>query len=185
MGFPETRARVGPTPVSEASLDANLMTTIDLVERRRAAGDRIVFTNGCFDLLHPGHLGSLEGARALGDCLVVGVNGDDSVRRLKGGGRPVVPLAERMELLRAVRWVDHVVAFDEDTPAELIRRLRPHLHVKGADWRGREIPEADAVRESQCEVVFLDLVAGFSTTAIIEAIRALPLADNANGPPGD
>ncbi|HJO05296.1 MAG TPA: D-glycero-beta-D-manno-heptose 1-phosphate adenylyltransferase [Acidobacteriota bacterium] len=143
--------------------------------RHRKRGERIVFTNGCFDLLHPGHLEGLRQARALGDRLVVGVNSDESVRQLKGADRPVVPLAERLELLRAIRWVDYVVAFDSDTPADLIAGLRPDVYAKGADWQDRPMPEADAARAAGVEVVFLDLVAGYSTTDIIERIRAVPL----------
>jgi len=143
--------------------------------RHRERGERIVFTNGCFDLLHPGHLEGLRLARALGDCLVVGVNSDESVRKLKGADRPIVPLVERLELLRAIRWVDHVVPFDGDTPAELIACLRPDIYAKGADWRGRAMPEADAARAVGGEVVFLDLVPGYSTTDLVERIRAVPL----------
>lgn len=145
------------------------------VERRRAAGETIVFTNGCFDLLHPGHVDSLRKAAAMGDCLVVGVNGDDSVRRLKGPGRPVVPLAERKELLAAVRWVDHVLAFHDDTPAALLAALRPDVMVKGADWEGREMPERELVESWGGRVAHVELLPGFSTTTIIERIRALPL----------
>ena len=146
-------------------------------ERRRSAGERIVLTNGCFDLLHPGHVDGLRRARVLGDCLVVALNGDASVRRLKGRGRPIVPFVERRELLLALRWVDLAIGFDEDTPLDLIRALRPDVWVKGADWRGVETPEAAAVREGGGEIVYLDLVAGYSTTTLVERIRALPLGD--------
>lgn len=141
--------------------------------RRRRAGERIVLTNGCFDLLHPGHLDVLRQAREHGDCLVVAVNTDESVRRLKGVGRPVTLLAERMELLAAVRWVDYVVAFDEETPIEVVRELRPEVYAKGADWRSRPMIEADLARELGGEVVFLDLLPGHSTTQIIDRIRAI------------
>ncbi len=143
--------------------------------QRRDRGERIVFTNGCFDLLHPGHLDGLRQARALGDCLVVGVNDDQSVRRLKGEDRPVVPLDERLELLRAVRWVDYALPFGGDTPVDLISRLRPDVYAKGADWRKRSMPEGDAVRALGGEVVFLDLVPGHSTTDMVRRIRAVPL----------
>ena len=102
--------------------DARLGIAEVLAGHRKRA-ERIVFTNGCFDLLHPGHLGGLRNARALGDCLVVGINSDESVRKLKGEDRPIVSLSERVELLQAIRWVDHVVPFDEDTPAALLRAL--------------------------------------------------------------
>ena len=143
--------------------------------RHRECGERIVFTNGCFDLLHAGHLEGLRQARALGDCLVVGVNSDESVRHLKGVDRPFVPLSERLELLRAIRWVDHVVPFDGDTAAELITSLRPDVYAKGADWRNREMPEAEAARAVGGKVVFLELVPGCSTTDIVARIRAVPL----------
>ena len=154
--------------------DARLGIAEVLAGHRKRA-ERIVFTNGCFDLLHPGHLGGLRNARALGDCLVVGINSDESVRKLKGEDRPIVSLSERVELLQAIRWVDHVVPFDEDTPAALITSLCPDIYAKGADWRAQPMPEAAAARAIGCEVVFLDLVPGYSTTEIIERIRAVPL----------
>src|SRR5262245_6140292 len=123
---------------------ADAATLRDALARRRAAGQRIVFTNGCFDLLHPGHVRYLEAARALGDALVVGLNDDDSVRRLKGPGRPILRLAERAEVLAALAAVDHVVAFSEDTPLRLIEDLRPDVLVKGSDWGLGEIVGASA-----------------------------------------
>ena len=156
------------------SLDVNADIAAALA-RHRQRGERVVFTNGCFDLLHPGHLEGLRQARALGDCLVVGVNSDASVRRLKGGDRPIVPLDERVELLRAIRWVDHVVSFDAATPADLIACLRPDVYAKGADWRERSMPEAEAARAVGGEVVFLELMPGYSTTDIVDRIRAVPL----------
>ncbi len=144
---------------------------------RRAAGDRVVFTNGCFDLLHPGHVASLRAARALGDLLVVGVNSDASVCELKGAGRPVQPATARAEILRELRSVDHVIVFDGSTPIDLIRELRPDVYVKGADWRDQPLAEADLVRDQGGEVAFIDLVSDYSTTAIIESIRAVPLRD--------
>ena len=146
------------------------------IEAARAAGDRIVFTNGCFDLLHPGHVQSLRRARALGDVLVVGLNSDDSVRRLKGRGRPVMPATARAEVLLELRSVDHVIVFDAPTPVEVLRELRPDVYVKGADWRGKPLAEADLVRELGGTVAFIDLVTGYSTTNIIEAIRGVPSA---------
>jgi len=147
------------------------------VRQRAARGERIVFTNGCFDLLHAGHLRGLRQARGLGDCLVVGVNDDESVHALKGPGRPIVPLAERLELLAAVRWVDEVIPFTGTSPATLLRLLRPRFYAKGADWRQRELPEAPAARESGSEIVFLELLPGLSTTSIVERIRAIPLVE--------
>lgn len=144
------------------------------VARRRQAGETIVFTNGCFDLLHPGHVDSLRAAAELGDFLVVGINSDASVRGLKGAGRPVVKLEERAELVRAVRWVDRVVPFDEPTPVRLLEALRPDVMVKGADWRDRELPERELVESWGGRVAFVELLPGHSTTALIERIRALP-----------
>lgn len=155
----------------------SLAELVERVSRRRAAGERIALTNGCFDLLHPGHVDGLRRAREQGDCLVVALNGDESVRRLKGAGRPIVPFAERRELLLALRWVDEVIGFDDDTPLEIIRALRPEVWIKGADWRGTETPEAAAVRDGGGEVVYLDLVDGYSTTSLVERIRSLPLND--------
>jgi rfaE bifunctional protein nucleotidyltransferase chain/domain len=143
----------------------------------RAAGRLVVWTNGCFDLLHAGHARSLRAARELGDALVVGVNSDDSVRRLKGPGRPVLPAAERAELVASLACVDHVVVFAGDTPEECIRLLRPHVHCKGADYappRGRPVPEAALVASYGGRVAFLPLAEGLSTTELIRRVRALP-----------
>jgi len=116
------------------------------LESARAEGKTIVFTNGCFDILHIGHVRYLQDARSLGDLLVVGVNSDDSVRRLKGPERPVVPEFERVEILAALECVVYVTIFTDETPVELILAIRPHLHVKGGDYRPENLPEADAVR---------------------------------------
>jgi D-beta-D-heptose 7-phosphate kinase/D-beta-D-heptose 1-phosphate adenosyltransferase len=145
-----------------------------LLEERRAwrsAGHRVVFTNGCFDLLHTGHVALLEEARRLGDVLVVGINGDASVRDLKGPGRPLVPEDERRELLLALEPVDRVVVFDEPTPAELIRVLVPDVLVKGADWGEQEIVGRDVVEAHGGRVVRIALVPGRSTTGLLERIR--------------
>lgn len=144
--------------------------------RWRSEGRRVVWTNGCFDLLHVGHVRSLEQARALGDVLVVGVNGDGSVRRLKGDGRPIVPAGERAEIVAALRAVDAVVVFDDDTPAALVALLRPHLFCKGSDYEGRDVPEAEAVRSYGGVVEFLDMVPGLSTSATVSRIERSGLA---------
>jgi rfaE bifunctional protein nucleotidyltransferase chain/domain len=117
-----------------------------LAARLRAEGKRIVLANGCFDLLHVGHVRYLAAARQLGDVLFVGLNGDASVGRLKGRGRPLVPAAERAELLAALQCVDHVVLFDEETADGLVRRLRPHVHAKGTDYTLTTVPERETVR---------------------------------------
>ncbi|HET7226802.1 MAG TPA: D-glycero-beta-D-manno-heptose 1-phosphate adenylyltransferase [Candidatus Eisenbacteria bacterium] len=136
----------------------------------RAAGERIVFTNGVFDLLHRGHVEYLEEARALGDRLVVGVNSDASVRRLKGPLRPIVPEAERRELVAALECVDLVVGFDDDTPARLIAEVAPDVLVKGADWAEDAIVGRDVVEARGGRVVRIPLREGASSSAIVQRI---------------
>ncbi|MFD0889259.1 D-glycero-beta-D-manno-heptose 1-phosphate adenylyltransferase, partial [Streptosporangium algeriense] len=137
----------------------------------RTSGGRLVATGGCFDLLHAGHVSLLRRARALGDALVVCVNSDASVRRLKGPGRPVIVQQDRVEVLRALECVDAVVVFDEDTPSELIERLRPEVWVKGGDYTEADLSEADTVRRCGGDVVILPTVPGYSTTGLITALR--------------
>lgn len=139
--------------------------------REKRNGRRIVFTNGCFDLLHPGHIGSLEQARAFGDTLIVGLNSDGSVRQLKGAGRPVLPERERAEILAALECVDAVVIFDELTPREIIARLLPDVLVKGADWPGDQIVGREEVEGAGGRVVSIPVVPGYSTTEILRKIR--------------
>ena len=117
-----------------------------LAERLRAAGRRIVLANGCFDLLHVGHIRYLEEARKLGDVLFVGINADATVARLKGAGRPLMPASERVEMLQALRAVDHVVVFDDDTADALIRALKPDVHAKGTDYTADSVPERATAR---------------------------------------
>jgi len=139
---------------------------------RKRNGKRVVFTNGCFDLLHPGHIHSLEAARALGDFLVVGINSDDSVRLLKGPGRPLIPQNERAEILASLECVDGVVIFDQPTPREVIAALLPDVLVKGTDWPGNQIVGREEVEGSGGKVVLIDNVPGYSTTEILQKIRA-------------
>ncbi len=134
-------------------------------------GRRVVFTNGCFDLLHPGHIASLEKARSLGDVLIVGLNSDASVRQLKGAGRPVLPERERAEILAALECVDAVVIFDELTPREVIARLLPDILVKGGDWASDQIVGREEVEAAGGRVVSIPVVAGYSTTEILRKIR--------------
>jgi D-beta-D-heptose 7-phosphate kinase/D-beta-D-heptose 1-phosphate adenosyltransferase len=138
----------------------------------RKQGLRIGFTNGCFDLLHPGHIRLLAGARAACDRLVVGLNGDASVARLKGEGRPVQPVEARAELLAALEAVDLVVVFEEDTPEKLIARVKPTVLVKGADYTREQVVGADLVESLGGEVILIDLVPGQSTSALVERSRA-------------
>jgi len=139
---------------------------------RRRDGTRVVFTNGCFDLVHAGHVRYLEAARGLGDVLVVGLNDDASVRRLKGAGRPILALAERAEVLAGLTAVDHLVAFAEDTPLALIEILQPDVLVKGADWAADDIVGRNVVLARGGRVERIDLVPGVSTSEIIRRIRA-------------
>lgn len=139
--------------------------------REKRNGRRIVFTNGCFDLLHPGHIGLLEQARALGDALIVGLNSDASVRKLKGAGRPVLPERERAEILAALECVDAVLIFDEPTPREVIARLLPDVLVKGSDWPGDQIVGREEVEAAGGRVVSISVVPGYSTTEILRKIR--------------
>ncbi|MBO0869679.1 MAG: D-glycero-beta-D-manno-heptose 1-phosphate adenylyltransferase, partial [Micromonosporaceae bacterium] len=141
------------------------------VERARSTGARIVFTNGCFDVLHRGHVGYLSEARSLGDRLVVAVNSDESVRRLKGPGRPVNPVEDRVAVLAALSCVDDVVVFEQDSPEWLLTRLRPDVYVKGGDYRPELIPEAELVSRLGGQVRTLSYLPDRSTSAIIERIR--------------
>ena len=143
-----------------------------VIEAWRAAGERIVFTNGVFDLLHRGHAEYLEEAASLGDRLVVGVNTDASVGRLKGPTRPIVPEDERAELVGALACVDAVVLFDDDTPERLIREVRPDVLAKGGDWKLEEIVGRELVESLGGRVVRVRLREGFSTSALIERILA-------------
>jgi D-glycero-beta-D-manno-heptose 1-phosphate adenylyltransferase len=145
-----------------------------LVTRWRRTGKTIVFTNGVFDLIHPGHLRYLQDARRLGDALIVGVNSDRSVRTNKGPFRPITPEAERAEVLAALVWVDAVTIFDEDTPHALVDAVQPDVLVKGADWAEDAIVGRDIVEARGGRVVRVPIEPGYSTTRIIDAIRKLP-----------
>jgi D-beta-D-heptose 7-phosphate kinase/D-beta-D-heptose 1-phosphate adenosyltransferase len=144
---------------------------VQLVTAARAQGRRIVFTNGVFDLLHPGHVRYLRQARALGDVLVIGLNTDRSVRANKGPGRPITPEHERAEVLSALECVDGVTIFDEETPYQLIAALQPDVLVKGADWAADAIVGRDIVEARGGSVVRVAVEQGHSTTAIVEKIR--------------
>jgi D-beta-D-heptose 7-phosphate kinase/D-beta-D-heptose 1-phosphate adenosyltransferase len=139
-------------------------------ERLRAAGRSVVLTNGCFDLLHVGHLTSLQQARGLGDVLIVALNSDASVRRLKGPRRPLVAEAERAELLAALECVDYVVVFDQDTPDQVYTALRPDILAKGGDWSSDQLPGHELIEGYGGRVVILPYRSGFSTTGLLERI---------------
>lgn len=165
---------------ASARLEAAEVEPVEGMERAlhlaaevRARGGRVVATGGCFDLLHAGHVGTLRAARDLGDCLVVCLNSDASVRRLKGPGRPLVPEGDRAAVLEALGCVDAVLVFDEPTPEAVLRRLRPDLFVKGGDYSHRDLPERAALSEWGGEVVLLPYLQGRSTTRLMEeAMRA-------------
>ncbi len=145
-----------------------------LARRLRRLGKRIVFTNGCFDLLHIGHVRYLQRARALGDCLVVGLNSDASVHAIKPKGRPLVPQAQRAEVLAALACVDHVVIFDEPDPRNLIASVQPDVLVKGGDWPIDQIVGREIVHARGGQVVTIPLVPDVSTTSLIRRIQSLP-----------
>lgn len=134
-------------------------------------GKRLVFTNGCFDLLHPGHIHCLETARALGDVLIVGINSDESVRTLKGPGRPVIPAQERAEILASLECVDAVTIFAELTPQKVVAALLPDVLVKGGDWPGNQIVGREEVEVAGGKVVLVDVLPGYSTSEILRKIR--------------
>jgi D-glycero-beta-D-manno-heptose 1-phosphate adenylyltransferase len=148
-----------------------LPNALALVSRLRGAGKTVVFTNGVFDLLHPGHLRYLQHARTLGGALIIGLNSDRSVRAIKGPGRPVNPQHERAEVLAALVCVDGVVIFDEDTPHDVIAALEPDVLVKGADWAEDAIVGRDIVEARGGRVVRVAIEPGYSTTALLEKIR--------------
>ncbi|HUC77236.1 MAG TPA: D-glycero-beta-D-manno-heptose 1-phosphate adenylyltransferase [Vicinamibacterales bacterium] len=147
---------------------------VRLTEQFQRAGKKVVFTNGVFDLLHPGHVRYLQHARTLGDALIVGVNSDRSVRANKGPGRPITPETERVEILEALQSVDGVVVFDEPTPHQLISALQPDILVKGDDWPENAIVGRDVVEARGGLVIRIAIEPGYSTTAIIERIRHFP-----------
>jgi rfaE bifunctional protein nucleotidyltransferase chain/domain len=150
----------------------SLADTVAFAERLRADRRRVVFTNGVFDLLHPGHLRYLQTARAEGDALIVGVNSDRSVRALKGPDRPIHPESERAEIIAALRAVDAAVVFDEDTPHEIIAMVLPDVLVKGADWPADRIVGRAIVEGRGGRVVRVAVEPGYSTTRLVDRVRA-------------
>lgn len=148
----------------------NLSTTLEYL---REQGKRIVFTNGCFDLLHAGHLSSFNQAKAMGDVLIVGVNSDASIKRIKGENRPIIDEDNRIAMLSALECIDYVVKMEEDNPVRLIEIIQPDIAVKGEDWRNKVIPEKEIIESYGGEMKFIKLSDGLSTTAIIEKIRTI------------
>jgi len=159
----------------EEDLRSNKLKTVDAIEdiaaKLRAWGKKIVFTNGCFDIIHPGHVKYLYEAKKLGDILIIGLNSDDSVKRLKGEGRPINNQEERAFVLSSLEMIDYLVIFKEDTPYDLIKRINPDVLVKGGDWSVDDIIGSDIVLASGGTVKSLTYYAGHSTTDLIEKLE--------------
>ena len=149
---------------------------VQIRENLRLKSQKMVFTNGCFDILHRGHIHLFRQAKRLGDVLTVAVNDDDSIRRLKGSGRPVFPLRERLEVLSAVEDIDYLASFSQDTPKELIDKIKPDVLVKGGDWQPDQIVGQESVESSGGKVVAIPYLPGRSTTEIIEKIQNIKKA---------
>lgn len=149
----------------------NRVDASNLVEKLKTSGKTVVFTNGCFDILHVGHLRYLNEAKACGDILIVGVNSDASVKRLKGPTRPINNEYDRAEMLTGLKAVDYTVIFTEDTPVELIGELKPSIHVKGGDYKKEDLPETKVVEKFGGEVRILSLIDGKSTTNVVNKIK--------------
>ncbi|WP_117214641.1 D-glycero-beta-D-manno-heptose 1-phosphate adenylyltransferase, partial [Allorhizocola rhizosphaerae] len=160
----------GRAPRPRAASGVGMAAAERVISATRATGGTVVATGGCFDLLHAGHVSTLQAARALGDCLVVCLNSDASVRARKGPGRPVVSEQDRARLLLALECVDAVVIFDEDTPVELLSRLRPDVWVKGGDYRAEQMPEAEHVAAMGGQAVTVPYLDGRSTTELIRSM---------------
>jgi rfaE bifunctional protein nucleotidyltransferase chain/domain/rfaE bifunctional protein kinase chain/domain len=165
LSIPDT----GPSRSKLSTCDGSAW---EIAKRTKESGGRLVATGGCFDLLHPGHVSLLKQARALGDALIVCLNSDDSVRRIKGPGRPVVPARDRARLLTALSSVDAVAVFDGPSPVSALDRLRPDVWVKGGDYAGAELPESEVVRRHGGEIVLVPTVGGYSTTRLVAAANA-------------
>ena len=164
---------MNPDPLDKPFGLMTLPEAISIRKRAREAGSRVVFTNGCFDILHRGHVSLLRQAASLGDCLIVGLNSDESVTRLKGEGRPVASQEDRAEILASLRWVDGVVVFEEDTPLELITSLRPDILVKGGDYTVENVVGREVVEREGGEVVILPFLPGYSTSGLLAEIAAI------------
>lgn len=145
----------------------------DIIDIHKKQGKLIVFTNGCFEILHPGHIKLLEEAKNYGDILVVGINSDESVKRIKGEKKLIFDEKSRMKIISALECVDYVTLFNENTPENLIKIIKPHIHVKGGDYKEEDLPEAKIVKEYGGKIIILPLLEGFSTTQIIQKILTL------------
>ncbi|MDJ0972926.1 MAG: D-glycero-beta-D-manno-heptose 1-phosphate adenylyltransferase [Planctomycetota bacterium] len=167
----ELAARLALSAEGAQTKQIELLEARALGDRLRAKGKRIAFTNGCFDILHAGHVGFLQAAKAKGDVLVVGLNSDASVKRLKGPERPIQTADDRVRVLAALAAVDYVVVFEDDTPITLIESLLPHALVKGVDWKDKGVVGRDVVEANGGEVVLVDLLEGRSTTSVVDRIK--------------
>lgn len=143
------------------------------IAQLRRSGKKIVFTNGCFDLLHKGHIDYLKTAKSMGDILIVGINSDESIKMFKGNNRPIMPLESRMAVLDSVKYVDYTVPFSERLPNELIKVVRPDIHVKGGDYTPEELPETELVKSLGGIVKVVKFIPGYSVTTILNKIRNL------------
>ena len=143
---------------------------VEIREKLKKEGKKVVFTNGCFDILHRGHVEYLSKAKQLGDVLIVGVNSDSSVKRIKGNKRPIIPQDDRIAVLSAIEFIDYIVVFEDDTPYELIKKLVPDVLVKGSDWSIDEVVGRDVVESEGGKVILVELTPGRSTTNIIQTI---------------
>ena len=146
--------------------DRNLLKNI--VNELKAQNLKIVFTNGCFDIIHKGHIEYLNHAKKFGDILIVGINSDESIKKIKGDKRPIIPLESRIYILDNLKSIDFVVPFDEETPINLIEIIKPDVHVKGGDYNEEDLPESKIIKECGGKVKIIPLVEGFSTTNVIE-----------------
>jgi len=145
----------------------------DIIDIHKKQGKLIVFTNGCFEILHPGHIKLLEEAKNYGDILVVGINSDESVKRIKGEKKLIFDEKSRVKIISALECVDYVTLFNENTPENLIKIIKPHIHIKGGDYKEEDLPEAKIVKEYGGKIIILPLLEGFSTTQIIQKILTL------------
>ncbi len=154
------------------NLVTDLNALLPQIEKLKAQGKKIISTNGCFDILHKGHVTYLNAARALGDVLVVGVNSNNSVKKLKGEGRPVNNAEDRAFLLLALKSVDFVFIFEEDTPVEFLQILKPHVHAKGGDYVAEKLPEYPVLKSFGAEVAIIPFVQGYSTTQTLKVVKS-------------
>ena len=158
----------------ESNKHLSLETAVTIRQQLSQDHRKMIFTNGCFDLIHPGHIRLLYQAKEMGDFLLVGLNSDASIKRLKGEGRPIMPLDARLLLLCSMEMVDGVLVFEEDAPLSAIKSIRPDCYVKGAGWRPEQIPEIGLVTSYGGQVVLFESLSSFSTTGIVHKIQSLP-----------